>query len=292
MPTDPLRQHWVPRTYLRAFRAAPTSADQIFARDLYSGQEFRTSLANVAVMRDFYTLNIESETPSYAVESALGELESAFSPLISRITGEEELIFTETERETFARFLAALHMRTRQGFAVIRSYRDEVASQLETSLPLAHAEHLAGLERNALREFFVRALVSIIPGIADALLRLTWRLVRAVDRHFITSENPLIVHHMTQERWGLGTPGVHVQLPLTPRLLLQMAHEAVISGEGTFDVPAEGVRGLNGLTLVAAEQYLFSSESFDTLRSLVDERPIGQSREFGPKAPVTSCGRT
>lgn len=295
MPTAPLRQHWVPKTYLRAFRASPTSDDQILARDLNTGREFRTSLANVAVMRDLYTLNIESETPSYAVEAALGVMESAFSPLMSRITNAEDLELTEPERETFARFLAALHLRTRQGLAVIQSYRDEVASQLGTtslSLPVGHAESLVQLDQNGLREFFARAVVSITPGIADALLRMSWRLVRATDAHFITSENPLVVHHSSAERWGIGTPGVHVQLPLTPRLLLHMSHEAVIPGRGTFDLPAEGVRGLNGLTLVAAEQYIFSSEPFDTIRSLIDERPIGQSREFGPKAKVTGRGRT
>ncbi|MCB1940149.1 MAG: DUF4238 domain-containing protein, partial [Rhodocyclaceae bacterium] len=76
MRDEPIRQHWVPKVYLRAFCADPPEREQIHARDLASGASFLTSIDNVAVKRHFYTLGRESEAPSYAVESALAELES------------------------------------------------------------------------------------------------------------------------------------------------------------------------------------------------------------------------
>jgi hypothetical protein len=149
------------------------------------------------------------------------------------------------------------------------------------------------LDHDGLREFFTKAVVFLAPAIADVLLGMNWRLIRTQNADFITTENPFLVHHSTEKTRGIGTPGCHIQLPLTPRLLLRIAGEPAIPGTGTFDLPSDGTNALHGLTLVAAEQYLFSSEPFDTIRSLIDERPSGLRREFGPAYDVNArAGRT
>lgn len=294
MQNHPVRQHWIPKTYLRSFLAAPTEAQQIYARDLLIGNEFLTSISNVAVMRHLYTLDASTDSPSYAVESALCNIEGRFTPVLEKVIQTEELNLSKDEFEIFARFLTTLQMRTRQGLAVIQGYRDEVLATLDSrdrKLPRAHAESLVALNPEGLREFFARAVISLAPQLSTALLKMNWRLLRTTGQRFITSENPFIVYHSSDERWGLATPGAHIQVPLTPRLLLHIASESIIPGKGTFDLVSEAAYALNGLTLASAEQYIFSSEPFENIRLLVDERPIGKHREFGPIQTMNTCAR-
>ena len=82
MTSDPIRQHWVPKVYLRSFCVPPIKREQINTFDLKSGREFITSLGNVAVKRHFYTLGLRNGRPSYKIEQGLSRIESVVKPLI------------------------------------------------------------------------------------------------------------------------------------------------------------------------------------------------------------------
>jgi hypothetical protein len=285
MPDEPIRQHWVPKVYLRAFCADPSEREQVHVRDLASGASFLTSIDNVAVKKHFYTLGRESETPSYAVESALAELESAVAPALENLRTSEALPTEPNATALLARFLATLHMRTRQGLQFIHGHREEVRSGSaapETLVPEERARALLALDDEAMRERFARSAVLVGARIGEKLLHMHWRLLRAQSGYFVTSENPVFSFHRSEERWGLQTPGAHTLCPISPTLRLHMSNGPIIPGAGTFDLPASGVHGLNGLILFGANQFLYSHLPLEELAELLEERGVGSCPAFGP----------
>jgi len=286
MTSDPIRQHWVPKVYLRSFCVPPIKREQINTFDLKSGREFTTSLGNVAVKRHFYTLGLRNGRPSYKIEQGLSKIESAVKPLILELISTEQIFWENNKRSVFSEFLASLLMRSRQGLQVVMSYREAVRSGEEFSegkVSEMLALELLALDSEGMREQFAKSVLSISKPLASHLQSMRWHLIRAAEDHFITSENPLVLYHGSEKHWGIATPGVHIHIPISPTLLLHLRdREASVSEDTTYDLPREGVKGINGLTILSAEQYLFSSKDFSSIKDLLKERPAGSQWAFGP----------
>ena len=285
MNNQPIRQHWVPKAYLRAFCTSPVEREQIYAYDLMEGRSFKTSIANVAVKRNFYTLGVDSEQPSYVVETALSRIESEVKPVFDRINTRENLILSPGERKVLSVFLATMFMRTRQGLQMIHAHREEARAgtaspEIEMASPFM--EELLALDDGGMRELFAKAILSVGSKLSVSFDSMHLRLLRAKESHLITSENPLVIFHPTEERWGIGTDGTHIHFSMSPKLVLHISKEPVIPGKGTVEMSPEAVQGLNGLTVLSAEQYLFSDKDFDSLRELLADRPQSGRRAFGP----------
>ena len=287
MPNEPIRQHWVPKVYLRAFCSDPAEQEQIHVRDAASGTNFVTSLDRVAVKKHFYTLSLGTEDQSYAVEEAHSKIESGVSSVLEAIRADQQLPTDPSAMSILCRFVATLHMRTRQGLKMIHGHREEVRARAGGQASnSAHARRfesdLIEYDDEEMRELFAKASVVVGERIATMLQSMHWRLLRATDSYFITSENPVYSYHPTEARWGIGTPGAFTLFPVSPSLLIHLSNEALIPGTGVTDVPPQGVRGLNGLTLLAAEQFIFSHRPLSEVSDLFEERQAGRGRAFGP----------
>lgn len=285
MQNEPVRQHWVPKVYLRGFCADPAEREHIHTYNTKTGANFLASIDKVAVKNHFYTLQPGSEDQSYAVEKAFSRIESDVAPVIAEVRNSQELPEDANAISVLARFIATLHMRTRQGLQVIHGHREEVRSggaPEQSALNGPFPAMLLAYSDEEMRELFAKSAIVLGSRIAEHLKGMRWRLLRTEDSYFITSENPVFSYHATEERWGLGTSGAHTLFPISPYLLLHMSAEAVIPGEGTYALPAAGVRGLNGLTLLGAEQFVFSHCTFEGIADLLSEREAGQRRAFGP----------
>lgn len=285
MKNQPTRQHWVPKEYLRAFCVPPTPKERLYTYDLLEGRGFKTSIANVAVKRHFYTIGLDDEEPSYAVESLLSRLESEVKPVFEEINAKEDLNISPEARKTLADFLSTMFMRTRQGLQMIHAHREEVRAGTvppEMNVPEPFATELLSMDDNGVRELFAKSVVTVGLKLSEVFELMHWRLLRAIDSYLITSENPLVVFNPAEERWGLATDKTHIQFPLSPKLVLSIYKEPIVSGNDTVDLPPDGVKGLNGLTVLSAERYLFSDRDFSSLRELLANRPKSEGRAFGP----------
>jgi hypothetical protein len=217
-------------------------------------------------------------SPSYAVEEALSRIETGMGPALSGMIETQTLVKDREQRWLFAKFMATLLVRTRQGLQSIHNWRN--AMQVEGAYPAE--DPLFDLDDEGVRELFAKAAISLAEPLATTLNSLYWTLVRARDAYFVSSENPLVVHHSGPGRWSIGTPGAHIHLPLSPQLLLHLSsQEYAGTGSDPFDLSASGVDGLNGLTVLSAEQYLFSHKTLEG-SDLLKDRPPGSRREFGP----------
>lgn len=290
MQNEPVRQHWVPKVYLRGFCTQPTEREQIHVHDTNVGLSFLASIDRIAVKNHFYTLAPGSEARSYVVEEAFSRIESDVGPVLADLRKSQELPGDPEALSILARFVATLHMRTRQGLQIIHGHREEVRSGTapEQSVPIGpYASELLEFDDEEMRELFAKSAIVVGTRIAKHLAAMHWRLLCSTESYFITSENPVYSYHPSEQRWGLGTTGAYTLFPVSPSLLLHLSNEVVIPGEGTYMLPAVGVRGLNGLTLLSAEQFVFSHLPFDGIADLLAERETGQPRAFGPESQTS-----
>ena len=80
------RHHYVPKCYLNSF-AAPKKGKQkpeVLSFDATQRKCFRTATDNVALEKDFNTIDLEGHPPD-AFEKALAEVESEIAPALVRI---------------------------------------------------------------------------------------------------------------------------------------------------------------------------------------------------------------
>ena len=284
---DPINQHLVPKVYLRPFCIPSKTNEQIHVYDFLDGQRFRASIGKIAVQHHFYTLDLASERPSFAIENALGKIESDVQPLIQELTQTQALFAEPEKRAKFSIFLATLLMRGRHGLEVAHKFREEVRIDVanRSSRPRQSgiaADELLSLDENGMRELFAKFVLKLAVPISKHFQSMHWRLLRAEEDHFVTSENPLVIYNPSDERWGLGSKGSHIHLPISPALLLHFGNEPSITQSGTVQLQKAGVAGINGLTVLATERYLFSHQPFDALPYLLLDRPAGSKRTFGP----------
>lgn len=262
MSNEPVRQHWVPKAYLRSFCAAPVEREQINVYDLTGGRSFTAALDNIAVVKHFYTLSRGTNNQSYEVEKRLAQLESDTAPLLREIQTTRKLFEDPEKRRIFAKFAATLMMRSRHGLQIIHAHREEVrirtSDSPEDEIP-PYARDLLNLDSEKMRELFAKSVIATSEPLSKVLGNMNWRLLEAEEDYFITSENPLLLYHPVEQQWGLGTPGTIIQLPISPTLLVWFSAPSDLPELDPFPLPRQGVTGINGLIVQGAEQYLFSN---------------------------------
>ncbi len=289
MLNEPIRQHWVPKSYLRAFCCTPVEREQIHGYDLSKGRPFLASLDKVAVLKHFYTLGRGTGQQSYEVEVRLAQLESDAAPLLREIQSTRRVFTEQGKRQIFANFVATLLMRSRHGLQIVHAQRERLRTR-QADRPQdatqSYENEFFALDDEGMRELFAKSVISMGAPLSKVLLGMPWRLLEAEDGHFITSENPLLQYHPTEQEFGLGTPGTIIQLPISPTLLLWFDARRDLPDLEPFPLPAEGVHGVNGLIVQGAEQFLFSDQGFESQGKLLSGRRVNTRPEFGP-APRT-----
>lgn len=129
MNNQPIRQHWIPKAYLRAFCAPPVAKEQIYTYDLIEGRGFKTKIDNIAVKRHFYTIDLDKEEPSFVIESMLSRIESDVKPIFEEVNNREDLNMPPEARKTLSAFLSTMFMRTRLGLQMVSALREEVRAK-------------------------------------------------------------------------------------------------------------------------------------------------------------------
>ncbi len=176
------------------------------------------------------------------------------------------------------------HLRTRQGLQMVHGLRNEICRDGDPF----HVDRTGFLTRefNAMndedvRELFARAVIVVGESIAAHVKTMRWKLLCAEEGYFITSENPVSAYHPTESRWGIGTMGVHVLLPLSPELMMVMTNEQARHPYISKSVNSSGVRGLNAMTVHSAEQFLYSHQPFECLTDVIQLRKPSDGRSVG-----------
>lgn len=217
--TDKVRQHFVPRFYLKNFSLG-NSGKHIglynFENDV---QVSKASLKSQAYRKNFYGKN-------GLLEGALSQFETLTSSTLRRIIDSELLPPHGTdEYEKVLAFALIQHGRTlasmnvyeemsRKSFAI--AYGEERAEEMLDSMNPP--------DSGASVAYLVFLMAASLPLMSDLRCKL---LINSSDTTLITSDNPVVKYNQFLEQkgaiggiTGLGAKGLQIFLPLSPNLAL------------------------------------------------------------------------
>lgn len=287
----PRRHHLVPQMHLRRFA---NSDEQLVAvaRDL--SKRIATSVANVAVEKDFYA--VETVTgPSMEVERVLSKVEGDAEAVIQKIlVGGFPLAMAE--KEALAYFVAFQWLRGRDQ----RDSLEDMMSHLRKlfMMNLTRRQIREGLEaveghppsdeevesmvtyfsnpENYEYEFSanhtIEAMLENVTGLANIAFARTWQVVRFPSDCLLTSDAPVSLWSPRSERQGFfsgvgfGT-AKEVRLPLDRRHALVLAWDAT-KGEVLRDLPLTHANALNHSTASNGYRWVFHHPDDRPLDSL------------------------
>jgi Protein of unknown function (DUF4238) len=272
--SEPVRQHWVPRFYLRNFatpESIDTSSPKLNVYDLGSKRQFCTSIDKVLVQKHLYTLGSDSDSSLYVVEKTLAKIEGWSKPCIEAFS-KGEAIHTNLESKYIAAvFFATLLMRNPHMLEVQENGFKDLRNSNDFCFKSAVSDWFSELGQEEKHIIFVRSIIDTATSIAQDLMQKKWCLLRSVDGYFVTSDNPVVVFHPKTSPYGICTNGVHIHIAITPRILLLLGCEITLDENRVYHVPQEFVENMNYLTISKAERFIISPFIFGNLQSLIEE---------------------
>lgn len=244
----PKNQHWAPQFYLCHF-ATPETRDSdkaqawIFSRDESDGKETLTNIRNICAKRYLYSPISEAGNRVWDLDSKLERLETTMSSVWPALAEDHVDLGDQVLRKGLSLFVALMHLRNPetlreiedahrrlvQFFQAMPTKRDGSpdVERLEidgASYPLDtsgwHDYQVWG--RNDHHRFFSHLIQSEAVGLAEILMKKRWSVVIAETDTFITTDKPVVKHHMTKPSFGFRTEGVVVVFPLSPTRILLM----------------------------------------------------------------------
>ncbi|MEH1939263.1 MAG: DUF4238 domain-containing protein [Nostoc sp.] len=292
--SEPVRQHWVPKIYLRNFATPESinmSSPKVNVYDLGFKKQFCTSIDKVLVQKHLYTLGADSDSPLYVVEKTLAKIEGWSKSCIEAFSKGQTIHTNPQSKYIAAVFFATLLMRNphmlevqENGFRDLKDLRENSNySSLESKISdfiideengeslREISDWFSQLDQEGKHIFFVRSIIDTATTLAQSLLKKKWCLLRSVDGYFVTSDNPITVFHPKASPYGICTDGVHIHIAITPRILLLLGGEVSLDENQVYDVPLELVEHMNYLTIAKAERFIISSFTFDDLQNLIRE---------------------
>jgi hypothetical protein len=278
------RHHFISQCYLVGF-ADGLISPKIFVADFKERRTFSTSPANVALERDFHTIDSPGVPPD-VVEQKLAEFESDLGPAIRRIVNAGSLA-DDTDRSVLFFFMALLFiknpaMRARIGksmgsLAELMMKAEAANPQVwKAKMDRAKAEGTIpdNADTDAMRKHILEGNFTYgvaVPGhlhlefnTVDKLLpyfygrKWTVCKARGDQTAFITSDNPVCLMWDDQKRTeppGLGRVGTHIVFPVANELAIIGTCEGK---DSSIMVDDEFVAIINGNILPFANRQVYA----------------------------------
>ncbi len=282
--SEPIRQHWVPKVYLRNFATQSTSSaedPQAHVYEVNTGREFCTSISKILVKKHLYTIGADEPQPLYVAEETLSKIEGWTAPSLLALALGKTVHCNHNHRQLLAIFFATLLMRNprmiavqEHGFKSITEDSSLSPSGSSTSEDYTKGsrevyEWYSSLDKKGKHIVFIRSVLNTATTLAAVLKGKPWYLFRASDGYFLTSDNPVVVFHPTLTLHGIGTPGVHIHVAISPQLLLWIGCEVELDESALHHMPRQLVEHMNYFTSWRAERFVVSSREFGDVRQLI-----------------------
>jgi Protein of unknown function (DUF4238) len=261
------RHHYVPKCYLNSFSIENDHKKNLLVFDAIDRKHFKTAADNVALERDFNTIDLEGHSPD-AFEKAMACVESDIGPALTRIVGAKSLA-NENDRTLLLNLIGLLHIRNPRFRELKRAFQENVAKRV-LALVLSSREIWEAQVKKAQEAGFIakdaetdydRMKASYKPEnykaalpVAEHLLsemdtfdhalpllfERKWVLMKAPEQSpgFITCDHPVCLTWSEPQNMrrplGLKTKGTEILFPISPKLAVVGAFE-LDNGEADID---------------------------------------------------------
>lgn len=286
MNKNKVRQHYLPRCYLRGFC---DQNEQIWTyKKLDPDKPFSNAISNTAVIKCLYSLSIqgkEDELENYFATDIEGPAAEALKKLRLK------KFPTTIEREKLSLFFSTLFTRTPMHInhlnvqqnrqlnvyaRLLASNKDDFLShynELKPEIPRAAAEEdrLAILQDDftfELKDSVLMLMLQCGTEYSHFLSNMKWVLLETnEDYPFVTSDNPLNIFHPTISgrfyQPGLAMPDTRVSIPISKYLTLLLFNDVRVSDKKIIDYRTPTgknlIKNLNKQTYINSYQYVFAN---------------------------------
>lgn len=285
------KHHLVPQFYLKNFKI-PTSrsAVYIYYRGLGKDPEWRNT-STVAYRNNFYNFTNNNGTINKGLEPAFSVIESDVRPIIEEIISNELLPTDSESRYALTFFIATLLTRN-------TAYRNKLKTQ-QQAIMSTMLKHFPGIDkRKEFKGLFIEpnedellshALSSAL-NVAPVIGEKNFYLLKSEEGRFVTSDNPVTIHHSSHKHSEIFGPGGVLEstlsLPLSPNYCLMMDHRSVTESVKVAEDTL--IDEINWLTAIYAENNLFSDTKTDEIDKLFKNTHYG----YGQAVEVSFAGET
>jgi hypothetical protein len=283
--TKYVKQHYVPRFYLRNF-CAPES-DALYCFDKVAGKSFPTTIKNLAHENLFYGLRGAED----ALEQGIARVESRFfvKPYNELLKLKNYRKLSHQEKGWFCIFLAFQHMRSNDTRLAIKEMREKLVMELAKdglfrekgiklpdwlTIKFTDAEYVKALHVSAMVEDGMEPFFEM----GKFLFYKTWLVLRNLtDSPLWTSDNPISLYNGYGGEGNLGIvcPGVEIRFPLSSKLLLfSYDPKTDPPHRNNEKVSRKMVDFANQLQIVSSTRFIFSnSNNFDLAKNYLQKYP-------------------
>jgi len=265
MKDAPVRQHTVPKTYLKLF-VAPETVDEVWVFRKIPNDVRRMSVASVTIQNNFYDFEFTSQEfndAKHIERERNRSFESTINKLLWRIAYQAEnrksFLLKPAQKAELAVQLAYQYMRTK-GFRV--AYENLISAESPERV-LASAEP----EDDRFGKMLLSD-ASLIQIAKKLFHEYEWVFrVNRTNAPYVTSDNPVIFTNdvLPGFPYLLGHPDVFGFFPLTPRVLLFMVpkgqrYASMPDGQAQPSPGGDFVKMANTFQVLAAVHEVFSAE--------------------------------
>lgn len=295
-----VRHHVVPRLHLRHFA---DGTDRVVQLDLDTGARRQVSIADAAVIRNFYTLVLPDGSRTDAWERWLAELEDQMAPALKRAISMPTFDLPEEDRVLLSRWiglqylrgpdnrrrlteLASFAVRTQVGMGGLEYLRHAMAKGLGRPVSDAEVEHVwndvtsdAGPAIAPSADAHLQTLTTMIDRAAAMVHERSWMRVRFNRHRLAVADVPVcLVPGETPDQAGLaGAPALTV--PLSREVLLWLELPGPRGPLADRDGVSNALRARvqNEISTIGAERFLYFHPSDDPIPQAVEiprEKPL------------------
>ena len=283
--------HFVPQCYLKGF-ARHRNKPKVFVVDRQSRDTFYANPSNIAVERDFHTIDVEGVAPD-ALEASFSQFETRLAPALVQIIN-DRIITKEDDKAHLINLVAMLSVKNpmrRQWLMDFdndifdrvldhvlqndNSFDHEVRKAKEVGFITENTEP----NRNQIREFldrqeysidvdrgrYIKIELKLFENVLQHCSHRAWTLIRAPkdSSGFITSDNPVCLRWSNPEMSkgpyspGHGLKGTEVLFPISSELAWIGTFEHPVR---TVDISEDTVRDINGTILTSSYRQIYGRD--------------------------------
>ena len=292
--TAPKKQHWLPQFYLRhfavpGFRRPRNAKIWMWSKDEH--EPITTKIKDVCAKEFLYSHIKPDGSRCFRTEKNLQRLETIISRLYFRVAeGYPDLREAPGIKRLLSLFFATLLLRhpdelegTKETHRMLVTWYEmfpkdargrPVVPEFEqegTSFPFdnSHWEEYRDEDENGMVRMFAETIEQNSRSIANQIFQKRWAFLCLDRPRLFTSDFPVVVKHLEQKTFGVGTPGVHMFFPVTPKRMLHMT-DPKDDPDGFYPFPVTKATQLNFFTLGNSKQMTLSHEQPDSMLQPLD----------------------
>jgi len=282
-----IRQHWIPRFYLRYFATPNCRNSRVWVLHRKEGGPQLVNIEKIAVKKHLY---------SQLREAQLADLEGDLSRLWPQLANDYVDLESRAIRQVISLFLSTLFLRNPQTFALQRESRRKMIDCISRApkdgngLPDIESLMIGGdrisFDKHRWKSFveagpkdehqsFVHMIRAEAVHIAEGLMKKRWSVVVMDEPLFVTSDNPFFQLHPNMKRHQILGKAAMLMFPLSPTRILWL-DDLDASRSQYHKVAADQAGHYNGLTWVNTDNFMISPRSIeDVIREICAARKVG-----------------